>query len=302
MAGKHYIIATQTGYLVDNVTGYPYEFATREAAVKALAEEVKTAAQECRRSHKTCSVVGTARSGSVQIRVGGRQGYNLWQRYVINERAGSRKPAKESKLLRDLRAASTPAHATIKDASGGVTYLTTPIAEVRNDPPPRGSGMTSGGYTKRSGAPTARMIRLQGEKRWRRLMVWQFSNLGTMFVNIDGKPHVVREEDIPRESTIGHARKKSPAQLEREINEALGHATKKRPAQTPVVGSHELGTADVRTEQGAYWIVTRPKGYRVDYKPWGPSNEVDLGMAPSRRLALAKITEHVRGKGATIQR
>ncbi len=100
MTGKHYIIATQTGYLVDNVTGYPYEFATRAAAVKALAEEVKTAAQECRRSHKTCSVVGSARSGNVQIRVGGRQGYNLWQRYVINERPGSRGPAKESKLLR----------------------------------------------------------------------------------------------------------------------------------------------------------------------------------------------------------
>lgn len=78
-----------------------------------------------------------------------------------------------------------------------VTYLTTPIVEVRHDPPPRGSGMTREGYTKRSGAPTSRMIRLQGEKRWRRLMVWQFSNLGTLFVKIDGKPHVVREEDLP---------------------------------------------------------------------------------------------------------
>lgn len=306
MADKHYVIATQTGYLVDNVTGYPYEFPTREAAVKALAAEVKDAARECRRSHKTCSVVGTARSGSVQIKVGGRQGYHLWQRYVINERPGSRKPRKESALLRELRAASTPVHATIKgESSGGVTYLTTPIAEVRNDPPPRGSGMTSQGYTKRSGAPTARMIRLQGEKRWRRLMVWQFNNLGTLFVNIDGKPHVVREEDIPRESTSSHAvmkAKKSPAQLQREIDEVLGHATKKRPSQPPVVGSHGLGTADVRTGQGAYWIVTRPKGYRVDYKPWGPSNEIDLGMFPSRRLAREKIAEHALSVGATIVR
>jgi hypothetical protein len=226
MDGKHYIIATQTGYLVDNITGYPYEFATRKAAVKALAEEVKDAAQECRRRYKTCSVVGSARSGRVQINVGGRQGYNLWQRYVINERSGSRKPAKESKLLRELRAASKPVHATIKDEAAGVTYLTTPIAEVRNDPPPRGSGMTREGYTKRSGAPTAQMIRLQGEKRWRRLMVWQFSNLGTMFVNISGKPHVVREEMIPRETTgtgtgRQHATKKSPAQLDREITAAL---------------------------------------------------------------------------------
>ena len=97
MAGKHYIIATQTGYLVDDVTGYPYEFHSKEAAVKALAEEVKTAAQECRRRYKTCSVVGSARSGSVQINVGGRQGYNLWQRYVINERPGARKPPREAR-------------------------------------------------------------------------------------------------------------------------------------------------------------------------------------------------------------
>ena len=79
-----------------------------------------------------------------------------------------------------------------------VKYLTTPIAEVRDDPPRLGSGMTREGYTKTSGAPTDRMIRLEGEKTWRRLMVWQFSNLGTMFVRIKGEPLVVREEDIPR--------------------------------------------------------------------------------------------------------
>jgi len=95
MAGKHYIIATQRGYLVDEVTGRPHEFHSKEAAAKALAEEVKHAAQACRRSHKACSVVGSARKGSVQIRVGGRQGYNLWQRYVINERPGARKPPRE---------------------------------------------------------------------------------------------------------------------------------------------------------------------------------------------------------------
>ena len=122
-----------------------------------------------------------------------------------------------------------------------VTYLTTPIVEVRNDPPPRGSGLTRDGYTKRSGAPTARMIRLQGEKRWRRLMVWQFSNLGTLFVRIDGKPHVVREEMLPQEGAVssrGHATKKTPARLQREIDEALAskavgskhtvHATRKK--------------------------------------------------------------------------
>lgn len=111
-----------------------------------------------------------------------------------------------------------------------VTYLTTPIVEVRHDPPPRGSGMTRDGYTKRSGAPTSRMIRLQGEKRWRRLMVWQFSNLGTLFVRLDGKPHVVREEMLPEEGVVSrgqrppvhHSTRKSPAQLDREIAQSIG--------------------------------------------------------------------------------
>lgn len=98
--------------------------------------------------------------------------------------------------------------------------------------------------------------------------------------------------------------RKSPAQLQREIDEALAgtsHATKRRIAWPAVVGSHDLGTADVRTEQGAYWIVTRPTGYSVDYKPWGPSGEVDLGMFPSRKRAREKIAEHALSVGATVR-
>jgi len=271
MAGKHYIIATQTGYIVNNVTGYPEEFATRAAVVKAMAELVRDAAERCRRSYKTCSVVGTARGGDVQIRVGGRQGYNLWDRYTISERPGSRKPAKESKLLRELRAGSRPVHSTIKEESK-VTYLTTPIVEVRNDPPPRGSGMTSAGYTKRSGAPTARMIRLQGEKRWRRLMVWQFSNMGTMFVNIDGKPHVVREEDIPRETSNGrsHSTKKSPAQLQREIDEVLAKpsaALEAAIAKARTKSSESNRRQTVwRTENNEFRV--RPMGEKVNPLWW----------------------------------
>lgn len=104
MAGKHYLIATQHGYLVDKITHYPYEFHSKEAAVKALSEEVKLAAEACRRSHKRCSVVGSARQGGVQIRVGGRQGYHLWERYAINERVGTRRPPRE-----DLPEKKTPA-------------------------------------------------------------------------------------------------------------------------------------------------------------------------------------------------
>jgi len=104
------------------------------------------------------------------------------------------------------------------------------------------------------------------------------------------------------------SRPKSPAQLQREIDETLAgkgtaqvsHATKKRPSQGRVVGRHGLGTADVRTGEGAYWIVTVPTGYRVDYKPWGPSSEVDLGTFKSRTKARAKITAHAGSVGATI--
>jgi hypothetical protein len=117
MAGKHYIIATNEGYILDEVTGYPEEFHSKAAAAKVLAEIVRDAAKRCRQSYKTCSVVGSAREGSVQIRVGGRQGYHLWQRYVINERPGARKPPRE----RVEATKKTPAQldAEIAEALGG---------------------------------------------------------------------------------------------------------------------------------------------------------------------------------------
>lgn len=78
-----------------------------------------------------------------------------------------------------------------------VEYLETKIADSKRDYPTPGTGMAVDGYTKRSGAPSSLMIRLDGEKRWRRLMIWQFSNAGTSFVRIKGKPLVVRGHDIP---------------------------------------------------------------------------------------------------------
>ena len=75
---RRYRIATQDGFLEG-------DFPTKKAARKALAAEVREAARDCRRSKGACSIVGTTQSGSVQIRIGGRQGYHLWQRYVINE-------------------------------------------------------------------------------------------------------------------------------------------------------------------------------------------------------------------------
>ena len=74
-------------------------------------------------------------------------------------------------------------------------YLTTRIVETRRTDTPR-YGMAADGYTLRSGAPTSLMVKLEGEKRWRRLMVWQFSNAGTCFLRIKGEPLIVRESSI----------------------------------------------------------------------------------------------------------
>ena len=77
-----------------------------------------------------------------------------------------------------------------------VEYLSTKIEEARRAPCRNPyAGMTRAGYTCRRGAPTSVMIRLAGERRWRRLMVWQFSNAGTCFVRIKGKALIVR--DVP---------------------------------------------------------------------------------------------------------
>ena len=79
-------------------------------------------------------------------------------------------------------------------------YLVKLIIGTRITKTPR-YGMTADGYTKRSGAPTSRLVRLEGEKRWRRLMVWQFSNVGTCFVRINGVAYVVRDSDLPEKET-----------------------------------------------------------------------------------------------------
>ena len=75
-------------------------------------------------------------------------------------------------------------------------YLETEIAKVKYAEASR-YGRTVDGYTKRSGAPTTTKIRLEGEKIWRRLMCWQFSNAGTLFVRVRGRELIVRDHDIP---------------------------------------------------------------------------------------------------------
>jgi hypothetical protein len=77
-----------------------------------------------------------------------------------------------------------------------VDYLHLPIAESKHAPLAYTRGMTRDGYTTRAGAPTRWLIRLKGEKIWRRVMVWQFSNAGTAFVRIGGKPYVISDHDL----------------------------------------------------------------------------------------------------------
>jgi aminoglycoside phosphotransferase (APT) family kinase protein len=75
--------------------------------------------------------------------------------------------------------------------------MTIEIERAKRMDPPSIYGMCADGYTKRSGAPTSLMVQLKGETIWRRLMVWQFSNAGTLFVRIKGECVTVHEHQIP---------------------------------------------------------------------------------------------------------
>lgn len=70
------------------------------------------------------------------------------------------------------------------------------IVEVKTTTTPRYS-ITQSGYTIKNGAPTQYLIRLAGEKRFRRLMCWQFSNSGTCFIRINGQVYIVHNYHMP---------------------------------------------------------------------------------------------------------
>ena len=76
-----------------------------------------------------------------------------------------------------------------------VQYLEKKIVAVKHTDVPR-YGVTVFGYSVNSGAPTLMMIRLEGEKIWRRIMCWNFSNVSTFFVRINGQPFIVRAYDL----------------------------------------------------------------------------------------------------------
>jgi len=74
-------------------------------------------------------------------------------------------------------------------------YLDKFIEGVRRTDIPR-YGMCVDGYTKQSGAPTCFLLKLEGEKIWRRLMVWCFSNSGTHFLRIKGIEYLMTDTQL----------------------------------------------------------------------------------------------------------
>ena len=69
------------------------------------------------------------------------------------------------------------------------------VVEVKQTAAPR-YGMAADGYTLKSGAPTSYMVRLDGETRWRRVMCWQFSNAGTLFLRVKGESLIIRDHEL----------------------------------------------------------------------------------------------------------
>lgn len=83
-------------------------------------------------------------------------------------------------------------------STDGPKYLTTRIVESRRTAQPSW-GMTREGYTYRTGAPSSLLVRLEGEKIWRRLMVIQISNAGSCFLRIRGERFFVPDYMLPGE-------------------------------------------------------------------------------------------------------
>ncbi len=51
--------------------------------------------------------------------------------------------------------------------------------------------LTVDGYTKRSGAPTSLMVKIEGSNRWYRVMQVCFSNSGTNFIKTKENPFLI---------------------------------------------------------------------------------------------------------------
>ncbi len=58
---------------------------TLAQARKELARTVKESTAKCRRSYRRCTKMGEIKKGVVEIRIGGRQGFHLWNHYSIRK-------------------------------------------------------------------------------------------------------------------------------------------------------------------------------------------------------------------------
>ncbi len=65
-----------------------------------------------------------------------------------------------------------------------LTYANVTATREHGNPMPR---MTRDGYTTRGGSPIRTQVQLEGETRWRRVYVLQFSNAATAFVKRNGE-------------------------------------------------------------------------------------------------------------------
>lgn len=78
--------------------------------------------------------------------------------------------------------------------------LPRPVVEVKDAPlwwHLKGLQQTSSGYGRK--LTTTRMVRLEGDTVWRRIYVTQFSNAGTAWIMVQGKPCVIHDFDLPTE-------------------------------------------------------------------------------------------------------
>jgi len=51
--------------------------------------------------------------------------------------------------------------------------------------------LTVDGYTKRSGAPTNKMVKIEGSNRWYRVYQFCVSNTGTLFIKTKDNPFLI---------------------------------------------------------------------------------------------------------------
>ncbi len=59
---------------------------------------------------------------------------------------------------------------------------------LHGHPRPR---LSQAGYTMKGGSPTSYQVKLEGEKIWRRVYVWQTSNCGTCFIKVLKMPVII---------------------------------------------------------------------------------------------------------------